>query len=76
MCGSLSDNFTSGHLYLILPIMTLVIHEAGVLIRMARASTLKFCGWINITHARAKGLSEQAFLWKHALRMPLARQGQ
>ena len=65
---SLSDNFTSGLLYLILPIMTLVIHEAGVLIRMARASTLEVLRLDYITHARAKGLSEQAVLWKHAFK--------
>ncbi|MDR6099842.1 peptide/nickel transport system permease protein [Agrobacterium larrymoorei] len=63
---SLSDNFVSGLLYLVLPIMTLVIHEAGVLIRMARASTLEVLRLDYITHARAKGLSEQAVLWKHA----------
>jgi peptide/nickel transport system permease protein len=65
---SLSDNFISGLLYLILPIMTLVIHEAGVLIRMARASTLEVLRLDYITHARAKGLSEQAVLWKHAFK--------
>lgn len=65
---SLSDNFVSGLLYLILPIMTLVIHEAGVLIRMARASTLEVLRLDYITHARAKGLSEQAVLWKHAFK--------
>ncbi|MDP9572152.1 UNVERIFIED_ORG: peptide/nickel transport system permease protein [Agrobacterium larrymoorei] len=65
---SLSDNFVSGLLYLILPIMTLVIHEAGVLIRMARASTLEVLRLDYITHARAKGLSEQAVLWRHAFK--------
>lgn len=65
---SLSDNFVSGLLYLVLPIMTLVIHEAGALIRMARASTLEVLRLDYITHARAKGLSEQAVLWKHAFK--------
>ncbi|MGP4692020.1 ABC transporter permease [Agrobacterium cavarae] len=65
---SLSDDFVSGLLYLILPIMTLVIHEAGVLIRMARASTLEVLRLDYITHARAKGLSEQAVLWRHAFK--------
>ncbi len=65
---SISDNLTSGLLYLVLPIMTLVIHEAGVLIRMARASTLEVLRLDYITHARAKGLSEQAVLWKHAFK--------
>ncbi len=72
---SISDNFTSGLLYLVLPIMTLVIHEAGVLIRMARASTLEVLRLDYITHARAKGLSEQAVLWKHASRTPSVQPG-
>ncbi|MGV1755112.1 ABC transporter permease [Agrobacterium sp. CG674] len=65
---SISDNLVGGLLYLVLPIMTLVIHEAGVLIRMARASTLEVLRLDYITHARAKGLSESAVLWKHAFR--------
>lgn len=65
---SMSENFTAGLLYIILPIMTLVIHEAGVLIRMARASTLEVLRLDYITHARAKGLSEGAVLWKHAFK--------
>ena len=65
---SIGDNFVGGLLYLVLPIMTLVIHEAGVLIRMARASTLEVLRLDYITHARAKGLSESAVLWKHAFK--------
>lgn len=65
---SMSENFTAGLLYIVLPIMTLVIHEAGVLIRMARASTLEVLRLDYITHARAKGLSENAVLWKHAFK--------
>lgn len=65
---SMSENFTAGLLYIVLPIMTLVIHEAGVLIRMARASTLEVLRLDYITHARAKGLSEGAVLWKHAFK--------
>ncbi|GHD23170.1 ABC transporter permease [Tianweitania populi] len=65
---SIRDNPTAGLLYLILPVMTLVIHEAGVLIRMARASTLEVLRLDYITHARAKGLSESAVLWRHAFK--------
>ncbi|TRL41257.1 ABC transporter permease [Rhizobium straminoryzae] len=65
---SIGDNIVGGLLYLVLPIMTLVIHESGVLIRMARASTLEVLRLDYITHARAKGLSEQAVLWKHAFK--------
>ncbi|MFQ6161781.1 ABC transporter permease [Sinorhizobium meliloti] len=65
---SIGDNLTAGLLYLVLPVVTLVIHEAGVLIRMARASTLEVLRLDYITHARAKGLSESAVLWRHAFK--------
>jgi len=65
---SIGDHVIAGLLYLVLPIMTLVIHEMGVLIRMARASTLEVLRLDYITHARAKGLSESAVLWKHAFK--------
>lgn len=65
---SISDNLVGGMLYLVLPVMTLVIHEMGVLIRMARASTLEVLRLDYITHARAKGLSESAVLWRHAFK--------
>ena len=41
-----------------MPVLTLFLHEMGVLIRMARASTLEVLRLDYITHARAKGLSE------------------
>ena len=65
---SVSDDLGAGMLYLILPVMTLVIHECGVLIRMARAATLEVLRLDYITHARAKGLTEAAVLWKHAFK--------
>lgn len=65
---SISENLTAGLLYLALPVMTLFIHEMGVIIRMARASTLEVLRLDYITHARAKGLSESAVLWKHAFK--------
>lgn len=65
---SMSESFTAGLVYIVLPVMTLVIHEAGVLVRMARASTLEVLRLDYITHARAKGLSESAVLWKHAFK--------
>ena len=65
---SVSDDLGAGLLYLMLPVMTLVIHECGVLIRMARAATLEVLRLDYITHARAKGLTEAAVLWKHAFK--------
>jgi peptide/nickel transport system permease protein len=54
--------------YIVLPIATLVLHETGILIRMARASTLEVLRLDYITHARAKGLPESVVLWRHAFR--------
>jgi peptide/nickel transport system permease protein len=59
---------TATLLYLLMPILTLFLHEIGVLIRMARASTLEVLRLDYITHARAKGLSERAVLVHHAFR--------
>ena len=68
---SLRDNFTEGLIYIILPVATLVMHEMGVLLRMSRASTLEVLRLDYITHARAKGLSEMAVLWRHAFKNAL-----
>lgn len=65
---SISEDATRGVLYLVMPIMTLFLHEIGVLLRMARASTLEVLRLDYITHARAKGLSEAAVLWRHAFK--------
>ena len=65
---SVMSDWKSGLLYLLMPILTLFLHEIGVLIRMARASTLEVLRLDYITHARAKGLSERAVLIHHAFR--------
>jgi peptide/nickel transport system permease protein len=65
---SFTENPTAALLYIIMPVMTLFLHEMGVLIRMARASTLEVLRLDYITHARAKGLSERAVLWRHAFK--------
>ena len=65
---SIMSDWKSGLLYLLMPILTLFLHEIGVLIRMARASTLEVLRLDYITHARAKGLSERAVLMHHAFR--------
>jgi peptide/nickel transport system permease protein len=64
----LSTNFRLGVLYLIMPILALFLHEMGVIVRMARASTLEVLRLDYIVHARAKGLSEQAVMFRHAFR--------
>ncbi|MBN8190282.1 ABC transporter permease [Salipiger thiooxidans] len=68
----LNDDFKAGLLYLALPVMTLVMHEIGVLIRMARSSMLEVQRLDYIMHARAKGLSEPVVLWRHAFRNAFA----
>ncbi|WP_186418463.1 ABC transporter permease [Bosea sp. CS1GBMeth4] len=65
---SIAENPWAGLLYLVMPIMTLFLHEIGVILRMARASTLEVLRLDYITHARAKGLSEGAVLWNHAFK--------
>jgi peptide/nickel transport system permease protein len=65
---SISQDPWQGLLYLVMPILTLFLHEIGVLLRMARASTLEVLRLDYITHARAKGLSEAAVLWRHVFK--------
>ena len=65
---SFSDDIVKALLYMVLPVMTLFLHEIGVILRMARASTLDVLRLDFITHARAKGLSEMAVLWRHAFK--------
>ena len=63
-----ADDPWSALIYLVLPVATLVIHEVGGIVRMARASTLDILRLDYITHARAKGLSEGQVLLHHVLR--------
>ncbi len=64
---SFADNFGAATRYVILPVATLGIIEAGVLTRMARASAIEVLRLEYVTHARAKGLSEWRVLWRHVL---------
>jgi len=65
---SVSSDWQAGLLYLIMPVLTLFLHEIGVIMRMARASTLEVLRLDYITHARAKGLSERTVLMRHAFK--------
>ena len=53
--------------FIVLPILTLVLIEIGVLTRMARAATIDVLNLDYISHARAKGVSEAKVLARHAL---------
>lgn len=64
----ISQNVTAGVLYLVMPILTLFLHEIGVIMRMARASALEVLRLDYVTHARAKGLSERAVLMHHVFK--------
>jgi ABC-type dipeptide/oligopeptide/nickel transport system permease component len=53
---------------LILPTVTLGTGLAAILARMVRSSVLEVSGEDYVRTARAKGLSELAVMWRHALR--------
>jgi peptide/nickel transport system permease protein len=67
-----SRDFAQAALYVILPVVTLVLVESGPIARMARASTIEVARLEYITHARAKGLSESAVMWRHAFKNAFA----
>lgn len=52
---------------LVLPVITLVLVEVGVLARMMRASAIDVLRLDYVTNARAKGLSELRILARHVL---------
>ena len=67
-----SRDFGGALLYIIMPVVTLVLVESGSIVRMARASTIEVARLDYITHARAKGLSEPAVMWRHAFKNAFA----
>jgi peptide/nickel transport system permease protein len=69
---SFGQDFGAALLYIAMPVATLVLVETGVITRMARASTIEVMQLEYITHARAKGLSEPAVLWRHAFKNAFA----
>ncbi|HEV2504010.1 MAG TPA: ABC transporter permease [Mesorhizobium sp.] len=71
-CVPFSQGFWPALVYIVLPVTTLVLSEAGPIARMARASTIEVARLEYITHARAKGLSESAVMWRHAFKNAFA----
>lgn len=53
--------------HMILPIITLVTFEMGILARFVRASMLEVIHQPYLRTAQAKGLHEQRVIWRHAL---------
>ena len=66
------EDFWEGLRYLVMPVTALALIETGVLIRMARSSTIEVLRLEYITHARAKGLAEFAVARRHALKNAMA----
>ena len=69
---SVGDDAVEGLKYLLMPVFSLALIEAGVIIRMARASTIEVLRLEYITHARAKGLTEVMVARRHALKNAMA----
>lgn len=63
----LTESVTEGIRYLVMPVCSLALIEAGVLVRLMRSNTINVARLEYITHARAKGLPERTVLWLHAL---------
>ncbi len=57
--------------YLILPMLALALPRVGRIARITRSSLLEVIGQDYIRTARAKGLSERAMVYRHALRNAL-----
>ncbi len=66
-----SDDPLQALRHLIMPALALSLPLAGTLARLVRASMLEELGRDYIRTARAKGLSEQLILYRHALRNAL-----
>ncbi len=69
---SLADAPIEGMRYLLLPVCALALIETGVIIRMARASTIEVLRLEYVTHARAKGLGEATVARRHVLKNAMA----
>lgn len=71
--GGLADNFFSADSlrYLALPIITLAWTIVGMVTRLTRSTMLEVIRQEYVRTARAKGLSEQVVVFKHALRNAL-----
>ncbi|HUF81862.1 MAG TPA: ABC transporter permease, partial [Burkholderiales bacterium] len=63
---SIAESFSEGILYLLMPVAALVLTEMATITRMTRSSTIEVLRLEYITHARAKGATEAAVLWRHA----------
>jgi len=60
--------FTSSLQHILLPSLTIVLAQAGLLVRILRVAVLDVKGKAYVTTARSKGLSEGAVYTRHILR--------
>lgn len=61
------DDLSESLQFLVLPVLALVVAETGGLLRMVRSTTLDVLRKDYVTAARARGLTERAVLFRHAL---------
>lgn len=61
------SGFFTGLAALVLPTVSLAFSQAGVLTRVCRSAVLEVMNEDFVRTARAKGLSERAALWRHAV---------
>jgi peptide/nickel transport system permease protein len=62
-----SENVVQAAAFVVLPIVTLMLVEIGVLARMSRVASIEVMRLDYVTHARAKGLPEWRVLARHVL---------
>lgn len=67
-----AEHFWEGLSYLLMPVTALALIETGVIVRMARSSTIEVLRLEYVTHARAKGLGERAVAFRHVLKNAMA----
>lgn len=65
------DVFVDALEHLVLPVLVLVFIQTAVMVRVTRSSMLEALGKTYITAARAKGLSKNEVIYKHARRNAL-----
>lgn len=69
---SITEHFREGLSYLVMPVTALALIETGVIVRMARSSTIEVLRLEYVTHARAKGLTEGQVARRHVLKNAMA----
>lgn len=65
--GRGGENIFDSVRHLMLPVITLTLHETGVLLRYVRSSMIETLRQEFVRAARAKGASDDWVLWHHAL---------